>query len=551
MGAAQPVPTRRASEAIAVIAAYSLLTVVFTYPQIAHLADAIGPHHDALFSIWRMSWIAHALASDPGNLLNANIFWPERHTLLYSDAMLLPGLLAAPALWAGARPVVVYNISLLATFVLCASAMYAFVRTRTATAPAATDAGIIFAFMPFRFGHYSHLEILSAWPSPLAFLALDTCLRPPYRRRAAIALGLAVAAQVYCSVYLGVFLVTALAIAAPFLIWPERASFNALLRVMGLAAGVCAILCAPYLWLYAQAATVVGERPYEGLTEFSPALFHFTHAAQTNWIVGRVTPFDSSEFQLFPGVVAAALALIGLCSPHQPKSVRLGFAAMLLAAVDLTRGVNGYLYPFAYEALLPFRGLRVPARMFTIVSLGVAVAAGFAAQWMERAKAMARLRSAALIALPLAVMIEFASMPLPLAPSPIAASAVYDWLEAQPRGVVMEWPFTTATNPADTHDPIYMFHSIGRWHPLANGYSGHHSPDHMALLFELRSFPTARTIELLRRQGVEYLVLHGEFAPEQYERIRDYLANFSADVTLAFGETTAEGEVTVFRLAPL
>ena len=38
-------------------------------------------HSDALFSIWRLSWIAHAMARDPSHLFDANIFYPHTRTL--------------------------------------------------------------------------------------------------------------------------------------------------------------------------------------------------------------------------------------------------------------------------------------------------------------------------------------------------------------------------------------------------------------------------------------------------------------------------------------
>jgi hypothetical protein len=142
-------------------------------------------------------------------------------------------------------------------------------------------------------------------------------------------------------------------------------------------------------------------------------------------------------------------------------------------------------------------------------------------------------------------------MPLPLAPVPVSTSGVYGWLAQQPPAVVAEWPFTNALNLADTHDPTYMYFSTAHWRPLANGYSGFHSPDHVGLLFELRAVPTARSIDLLRARNVEYVILHGDLDPERYLAVRDYLANYSADVTLVFGETTPRGEVTVFRLARL
>src|SRR5271156_5107542 len=56
---------------------------------------------DPLFSMWRLAWVAHQLPLDPSHLFDANIFHPAARTLAYSDAMLLPAFMAAPALWLG------------------------------------------------------------------------------------------------------------------------------------------------------------------------------------------------------------------------------------------------------------------------------------------------------------------------------------------------------------------------------------------------------------------------------------------------------------------
>ncbi len=85
----------------------------FTYPLILHPGTLIGSHGDAMFSVWRLAWIAHQVRADPLRLFDANIFYPEARTLAYSDAMLLPGLVWAPLHWMGISPLAAYNWLLL------------------------------------------------------------------------------------------------------------------------------------------------------------------------------------------------------------------------------------------------------------------------------------------------------------------------------------------------------------------------------------------------------------------------------------------------------
>ena len=146
-------------------------TVVMLYPFARHL-DRVSDLFDPLFSVWRVSWVAHQLPRDPVHLYDANIFWPERYTLAYSDGMPLIGAAAAPFIWLGAPPGIVCNVFVLASFVLCGLTMYLLVRSLVGSAWPAAVSAVAFAFYPFRFEHFLHMELLSAFWMPLALWAL-------------------------------------------------------------------------------------------------------------------------------------------------------------------------------------------------------------------------------------------------------------------------------------------------------------------------------------------------------------------------------------------
>jgi hypothetical protein len=68
-------------------------------------------------------------------------------------------------------------------------------------------AGIIFAFVPYRFGHYMHLELQWTVWIPWAFWALHRTFETGSRRHAAL-LGAFLALQFMSSIYYGPFLAT-------------------------------------------------------------------------------------------------------------------------------------------------------------------------------------------------------------------------------------------------------------------------------------------------------------------------------------------------------
>jgi hypothetical protein len=104
------------------------MTVFVTWPQAAHLGGRLISHDDPYFSIWRLSWIARALATSPADLFNGNTFYPAKNTLAFSDATLLQGALAAPWLWAGVSQVLVYNLLLFAGIAASGVAMFVLAR---------------------------------------------------------------------------------------------------------------------------------------------------------------------------------------------------------------------------------------------------------------------------------------------------------------------------------------------------------------------------------------------------------------------------------------
>ena len=69
---------RGSVEATAVVLGAVLLACVFTYPYIVNFNDAGRlDTNDGRWSIWVVSWVAHALTTDPSQLFRANIFYPH------------------------------------------------------------------------------------------------------------------------------------------------------------------------------------------------------------------------------------------------------------------------------------------------------------------------------------------------------------------------------------------------------------------------------------------------------------------------------------------
>src|SRR4051794_5111128 len=110
-----------ALECLAVIGVAVILTAVLMYPLVFRLGS-IGRVNldDGRFSIWNVAWVARTVVVDPRHVFDANIFYPHRGTLAYSENNLGAGILAIPAYWLMGNPYFAHNFAMLAAFVLAA-----------------------------------------------------------------------------------------------------------------------------------------------------------------------------------------------------------------------------------------------------------------------------------------------------------------------------------------------------------------------------------------------------------------------------------------------
>lgn len=495
---------RRFRSASLVVVLFGLLTLVMTWPQGRYILDRAFPHQDVYFNMWRLEWIARAL-STRASLFDGNIFYPEPRTLAFSDAMLVEGSVAAPLIWIGLPPVLVHNLMLLGAIALSGAAMFALVHYLTRSRGAALLAGIVFAFAPYRFEHYMHMELQWTMWMPLAFLAFHRTLDTG-QLRAGLLTGVFVALQMLSSIYYGVFLATLLGMAgALFLLFDRRTSVRRALVPLAAGAALAIVVSAAYALPYLHARNRVGERPQEQVVQFSARPSSYLVATPTNCLYGGMLQSrGAGERRLFPGLLVVLLAVIGLLLKPQPART-LVYLLALVAAFEASLGIRGYLYRFLFEYVVVYRGLRAPARLgiFVVMFLGILGAYGYTAIAASMRASTRRVLVAVLAA---TLLIEY-SVTLALERYPNQAPALYRYLAELPPGVVAEFPAPTPESLPGL-DAEYTYMSIFHWHPLVNGYSGSYPPTYLVRMDRVRNFPDHASMLQLRRDGVRYVVVH-------------------------------------------
>jgi hypothetical protein len=504
-----------------VVFLYAVLAAVMTYPQVTGLHNAVAADDfDPLFSVWRLSWVAHQLPRAPAHLFDGNIFYPEPTTLAYSDAMLAPALMAAPLLWLGVHQVLVYNLLLLSAFALSGAAMFLLVRSQTGQTGAAFVAGFVFAFLPYRFLHYLHLELQVTYWMPLCLWALHRTLRTG-RYRDGLLTGACFAGQMLSSVYYGIFLATYLIpVAAVLFVGARRAAAFPAIRALAAGGALAAVLIAPLAPPYLEARKSVGERSGEEIYFYSATPTNYLAAPAENAMFGRSTAkWGGPERFLFQGITVPVLAVASLWPPL--SATRVAYVVGGALAFNVSLGIKGIGYERMRRLAFPYRGLRAPARMSIFVGFSLAVLCG---QALARSGRYWRTRPVHLALLAIVtslIYVEYRSTPL-LRKVSRTPPAVYEALAASPGAVLLDLP---VVSPDTLLEPTYMYFSTFHWHPIVNGYSGFIPPSYRPLPHVLASFPDDASVAEIHRRGVGFVAVHGAFyTPDGYATVIDALA---------------------------
>lgn len=486
-----------------------VLAALAALPQVLPLHQVVD-HQDPLFSLWRLSWIRHALATEPSRLFHGNIFYPHAYTLTYSDAVLVQGLSSAALRLTGMAAPVAYNVLIWLSFPIAALSMFLLARHVSGSAWAAIPAALAYALSAYRFDHIMHLEqVWTQWLPLNFFLALRACEQRTWRSAFALAAGLLL--QLSSGLYLFLYTVTAL----PVFIFAEFAAtrsipWRSVTRIALVGLLIVAPVVAAYAYLYTLGLSGVGPRSLDDARSYSATLGSFFASPERNVFFGWTEGLfgnGMNEQQIFPGVAASALAILALMHPGRPY--RIALAALAGFAAIMALGLHAPFYPLFYKYVPGYANLRVPTRYGAFLSLAVAGLAACGLADLLRRLARERARLAVTTGLAVLVLVETATGQPYVRAVPEAPTAIDTYLATQPDAVVMEFPFAQpGWLPGNDH--LYEMRSTQHWRPLINGYSGNYPPAYIRLLETLQRTPAGGDawVDAIREAGATHLVVH-------------------------------------------
>lgn len=374
--------------------------------------------------------------------------------------------------------------------------------------------------------------------------------------------------------------------------------------VFGVVLVLLAVLMTPYLLSLGSGLS----RGIDQSEFYAAFLRDFGFSAPFNWLHGGnfyngIPIQNDSEHHLFLGWTTMLLAALGilLVFRQHNKTMRtfvwtgliiLLFAfgpvlqfstdsgAPLIAGPPMPTFINPYPpaiplpWYLAYFILPGFKGLRVPARLIGVLLMVLALLAAYTVSWLQenlvpskavrataQASVLAKKRPTAslvrgmlvrgvLLLLPLALLVEAypSSMPLTQVPTGKQIPAVYQWLATHGGNTpIVELPMAFLdTNISSKQEAWYDYYTIYHSHPIADGWSGYRPKLTTDMAGGLLTFPSPRSIAVLRAYHIHYVVVH----PQMYRPV-DRAPDMNALRAGAGIQLVAQfGQETIWQVMP-
>ena len=307
----------------------------------------MSPGTDTNLFIWTIAWDVHAFVHHPLSIFDANIFFPFRHTLAFSENLIGSALFVAPVLWITRNPVLAMNVAALITVPLCALGAFTLARTLGLTGAGAFLAGLVYGFSPPRFLRLDQLHLTSVeWmPFSLAYAHAYASRGRARDLRIAIAFFMLQAVTsghgaVFLAMALGGLLLFRSVLGQPVrpAVWIRDAGVpGGLLLVPGI------VLLLPYRTVQVELGLRrTLENWHVPWTSFVAAPTHVD-----SWLVAQLLPgvdiFGTAGAYLFPGVLTLAFALVALLWRPAPEAAwrRAAIALDVVFVVELAVAVFG------------------------------------------------------------------------------------------------------------------------------------------------------------------------------------------------------------------
>lgn len=528
-----------------ILVLFSSLSVLFTYPLILNLHASITGIGDPLLNSWILAWDVHSLFHNPFGIFNANIFYPYKNTLAYSEPMFINAVIASPMLLITGNPILSHNFILLFSLTFSGFAMYLYVVYLTNNKCAGIIAGIIFAYNPYMFTHLQRIQLLGTGWIPLTFLYVHKFFSERQRKDLFLVFLFFVCGAINCAYYM-LFLSFFLIIFICYIIISEKLFQPRYLygTLIGVVSTLLIIL--PFYIPHFVVKNEMGfTRELWEANAFSADMLSYFGAS----------PPKTSEDVLFPGFLPFILGFVGVINfnggsslTEKPKKYKGYYLITLIMAFLLSLGptihfggkplFEGPYYLF-HNYVPGFNGIRAPARFGVFFMFSLAILSGYGlnsfALLSNRKWYKVYFTKVIFLLFSSVIMIKFLSVPIPLVKMKVGDEIppVYQYLKNIKEDLtILEYPIEQGW--PQWQDSIRIYYSTYHWKRLVNGYSGYTSPLYWNSRIKMETeFPSRETIGLLKLIRVDYIIIHGaELVNGRGKGISDKIKQWDSDLKL-------------------
>lgn len=513
--------------------------------------NIIGDLGDPLLNLYILKHnIDRILTLNFKNFFDANIFYPYKLTLAFSENLISSSISVLPVYLVSKNIVVSYNLFVIVNFVLSGFFMYLLCYRFTKSFFASLIAGTIFSLAPFKFPHSGHLHILTTMWIPLVFLFLHRFFEEKKYRFTLFSSLFFIVQSLGCANYM-VIIAPFILVMFMFYIFKSKHYIKKYFTGFLVFIAVSGAILIPVYYHYLKVEELYEfKRSIRECIRYSPDIRAFLTAYPFTLTGKILTKFINPPFAwenaLYMGIIPL-LSIIFICFfiikknvilfklkkkvsdsrtlylPHlekmkiTPAGLSILYLVVLFLSLILLTGPlffkvkylpNPVYYLFYY--LFPgFKGIRVPSRFFIMFLFSSAI--------LISCFYSLYLKNRTLIILEILILLEFIPYYIPVSKMPYKGSIpeVYRWLaQKKEKFAIMELPLEEARwwDIPYGQDKGFFYTYFSAYHnkKLFNGYSGYIAP----LYNRAKALGLKKQIEIAKAINIKYLIIHKDIYRE-------------------------------------